>query len=56
MQNTLDTGLAPSAWCGIVVVGIGAAALLVNLWAGLAVLLVGGGLVGRACYRDVRDS
>ena len=47
-----DTSLNPSIWCGIVAVSVGAAAMFVNVYLGIALLAVGGTWYGRSCYRD----
>ena len=49
-------GLSPSIWCGIVAVSAGAAAMLVQLYIGLAVLVLGALWFGRACYLDFRQA
>jgi hypothetical protein len=51
-----DNGLNPSIWCGIAAVSVGAAALLVKWYVGLAVLVVGALWFGRACYLDYRQA
>ena len=53
---TQETSLNPSIWCGIVAVAVGAAAVFVNAYLGIAVLVAGGAWYGRSCYREYRSA
>ncbi len=48
--------LDASIWCGIGAVVIGAAALFIEPWFGVVVLVLGGAWYARACYRDYHQA
>jgi hypothetical protein len=52
----MGNGLGAPIWCGIVAVAVGAAGLMVNLYLGLGLLVLGTAWFGRACYQDYRGA
>jgi hypothetical protein len=54
MMDSSEGGLAPTTWCGIVALALGAAALFVHTWVGLAVLGGAGVTFVVACLREGR--
>jgi hypothetical protein len=49
-------GLDSSVWCGIAVLTVGAGALVVYLYVGLAALAVGGVWYARGCYKELHGA
>jgi hypothetical protein len=56
MIDRTEDGLAPTTWCGIVALGVAAAAFFVHTWVGIAAVAVAGTTFVVGCLRERRTA
>ena len=56
MIDRADDALAPTTWCGIVALGVAAAAFIVHTWVGIAAVAVAGTTFVVGCLREGRTA